>query len=61
MATRLKVTQIKSAIGRPAKQRIVLKGLGLSRPNKSVTVVDTEATRGMIRKVSHLVDVVPAE
>jgi large subunit ribosomal protein L30 len=51
----LKITQIHSYIGRPQKQRRVLKGLGLGRMNKSVLLKDTPEVRGMIRKVEHLV------
>jgi large subunit ribosomal protein L30 len=51
----LKITQIHSYIGRPEKQRKVLKGLGLGRLNKSVMLQDTPEVRGMIKKVEHLV------
>ena len=61
MALKLKVTQVRSGIGRPQGQRTTLKGLGLTRMNKSVVLNDTEAIRGMIRKVSHLVVVEPAD
>ncbi len=61
MALKLKVTQVKSGIGRPEKQKLTLKGLGLTKLNKSVVLTDTLAIRGMIRKVSHLVRVEPAE
>jgi large subunit ribosomal protein L30 len=61
MAIKLKVKQVKSGIGRPETQRVVLKGLGLTRINRTVTVNDTPAIRGMIRKVSHLVTVEPVE
>lgn len=61
MALKLKVTQVRSGIGRPQPQRLVLKGLGLRRINKCVEVQDTPAIRGMIRKVSHLVTVEPVE
>lgn len=54
---RLKVTLKRSLIGRTQRQRQTAKGLGLSRPNTSVIVEDTPSTRGMINKVSHLVDV----
>jgi large subunit ribosomal protein L30 len=53
----LKVTFTGSAIGRPPRQRQTLRGLGLTRSGKTVTVPDDEATRGMIRKVAHLVRV----
>ena len=61
MAIKLKVTQIRSGIGREQSQRLTLKGLGLTRLHKPVFVNDTLAIRGMIRKVSHLVEVEPAE
>jgi large subunit ribosomal protein L30 len=55
MAGKLKITLISSMIGRPEKHRKVLRGMGLTKRNKTVELVDTAATRGMIRKVSHLV------
>ncbi len=55
--TTLTVTQIKSPIGRQAKQRETLKGLGLNRINRTKTLEDTSAVRGMIDKVKHLVRV----
>ena len=61
MAISLKVTQVKSGISRPHKQKTILKGLGLRRIGKSVVLNDTPCIRGMIRKVSHLVTVEPAE
>ncbi len=53
----LKVRLIKSGIGKPLKQRKVLKGLNLNRLNKMVTLKDTREIRGMIEKVSHLVEI----
>jgi len=61
MAIKLKVTQVKSGIGRSATQRKTLEGLGLRGPHKSAVLQDTPAIRGMIRKVSHLVVVEPAD
>lgn len=61
MAIKLKVTQVRSAIGRPKKQRAVLKGLGLTRRGKSKVLADTPEIRGMILKVQHLVQVEPVE
>lgn len=57
MATKLKITQIRSGIGRLPNQRKVLKGLGLRGPHSSVTVDNTPSFRGMIKKVLHLVTV----
>ena len=61
MAIKLKVTQHKSGIGRTNKQQKTLAGLGLRGPHKVVVLQDTAAIRGMIRKVSHLVSVEPAD
>lgn len=55
MAGKLKITLVKSMIGRPEKQRQVLRGMGLTRLNKSVELQDTPAIRGMVYKVRHLV------
>ena len=55
MAGKLKVTLVKSMIGRPESTRQVLHGMGLNRLNKSVKLQDTPAIRGMIQKVCHLV------
>ena len=53
----LKVTLVRSVIGRPQKQREIVKGLGLGRVHSSVIVPDNAAMRGVIRKINHLVDV----
>ena len=57
MSKKLKVTQLKSLIGRPETQRRTLKGLGLRGPNTAVIVENTPSFRGMIKKVMHLVAV----
>jgi large subunit ribosomal protein L30 len=57
VAKKLKITQVRSYIGRPEKQRKVLRSLGLGRMNRSVLLVDTPEVRGMIGKVNHLVSV----
>ena len=61
MALKLRVTQVRSGIGYSERQKRTLKGLGLTRMQKTVTLNDTPAIRGMIRKVAHLVKVAPAE
>ena len=55
MAGTLKITLIKSMIGKPEKQRQVLRGMGLTRLNKTVELADTPAIRGMVSQVCHLV------
>ncbi len=54
---RIRVRQVRSAIGYDRRQRATLRGLGLRRVNHSVEVEDTPAVRGMIVKVAHLVAV----
>ena len=61
MAINLKITQVKSGIGRPDTQKRTLAGLGLRGPHKSVVLKDTESLRGMIRKVSHLITIEAAD
>lgn len=55
MAKVLKVTLVKSMIGRPENHRRVLRGMGLKRINQTVELQDTPAVRGMVQKVCHLV------
>jgi len=57
MAKILKITLRKSAIGFDKKQKQVVEGLGLRRLHHTVELPDTPATRGMILKVRHLVEV----
>jgi large subunit ribosomal protein L30 len=53
----VKVTQIRSPIGRPGDQRATLIGLGLNKMHKTSELEDTPSVRGMIDKVHHLVRV----
>lgn len=57
MTDKIKLTLVKSGIGKNKKIRETLKGLGLTKMNKSVELQNTPAIRGMIRKVSFLVKV----
>jgi large subunit ribosomal protein L30 len=54
----LKVRQVRSGVGRPRNQREVLRSLGLRRMWHMVERQDTPAVRGMIAKISHLVEIV---
>jgi large subunit ribosomal protein L30 len=56
-ATKLKVKQVRSLIGRAHPQHAVIKGLGLRGPGSEVTVANTPSFRGMVKKVIHLVTV----
>lgn len=55
MSAKLKVTLVRSMIGRPEKHRRVLRGMGLTRMHKTVVLEDTPAIRGMVHAVTHLV------
>lgn len=54
----LRVRQVRSGIGRPRTQREVLRSLGLRRIRHEVEREDTPAIRGMVAKISHLVEIV---
>jgi len=54
---KIKVTQIKSAIGSPKRQKMTLEALGLKKMHNPVEHEDTPQVLGMIRKVNHLVKV----
>jgi large subunit ribosomal protein L30 len=54
---KLKITQVRSAVDRPAKQRGTIRALGLKRIGSPVVHEDAPQIRGMIRVVEHLVDV----
>jgi large subunit ribosomal protein L30 len=53
----LRITQVRSKIGRPQGQRDTLRSLGLRRIRDSVVRPDRPEVRGMVRKVAHLVTV----
>lgn len=53
----LEVTWKHSTIGRTKVQKNTIKALGFSKLNQTLTKVDNPAIRGMIDKVSHLVEV----
>ena len=54
---RVKITLVKSTIGFNKEQAKTVQGMGLRRIGHSVELPDTDATRGMILKVRHLVTV----
>jgi large subunit ribosomal protein L30 len=54
---KIRVTQVRSAIGFDRRQRATLRGLGILRHQQSALVEDTPAVRGMIAKVIHLLKV----
>ena len=54
----IKIKLIKSGIGRINKHKLCIKGLGFKKLNQIVTVQDTPSIRGMINKISDMVEVV---
>ena len=58
MAKTIVVKHIGSPIRRPAVQRQTLIGLGLNKMNRTRELEDTPSVRGMVRKISHLVEII---
>ena len=54
---KVKITQVKSAIRRPADQKRTLIALGIKKLNKTREMEDSPTGMGMIRKVEHLLKV----
>ena len=54
---KVKITQVKSVIDRPKKQKATIQALGLKRMNQTVEKENTPVIQGMIKAVSHLVKV----
>lgn len=53
--SKIKITQVKSAIDRTNRQKATLKALGLKKVNQTVEHEDTPQIQGMVKKVEHLV------
>jgi len=49
---------IKSGIGRMKNHKLCIKGLGFKKLNQVVTVVDSPSNRGMINKISDMVEII---
>ena len=54
---KVKITQVKSLIDRPKRQKDTIKALGLKRMHQTVIHEATPQVMGMVAKVSHLVEV----
>jgi large subunit ribosomal protein L30 len=54
---KVEITQVRSVVGRPKRQRATMQALGLGKMHKSVVKGHTPQIEGMINKVSHLVSV----
>jgi len=57
MDKKLKITQIRSQIGRPAVQKRTIEALGIQKLNRPVEVIATPQILGMIDTVKHLLTV----
>ncbi|MCG8566245.1 MAG: 50S ribosomal protein L30 [Desulfobacterales bacterium] len=57
MADKLRITQIKSTIGRPAKHGRIVRSLGIKRMHQTVEHKNDPVILGQIKKVSHLLKV----
>ena len=57
MTNRVKVTQIKSSVGRLKNHKACIKGLGLRKIGHTVELEDTPLVRGMINKVIYMLKV----
>ncbi len=57
---KLNITLKRSPIGKPEKQRKIIRAMGLRRLHQTVTHNDTPSIRGMIHKTSHMIEVVEA-
>ena len=55
--TQLRITQVRSLSGRPAKHRATMEALGFRRHQQTIVKQDNPAIRGMLFQVRHLVDV----
>lgn len=58
MAKTIVVKQVGSPIRRPKDQRATLVGLGLNKMHKTRELEDTPSVRGMVNKISHLVEII---
>ncbi|MBI4844650.1 MAG: 50S ribosomal protein L30 [Nitrospirae bacterium] len=57
----LKITLIKSIIGKPEKQRRIVRALGFRKLYQTVTHKDEPSIRGMIHKISHMLEIVESK
>jgi len=58
MAKTIVVKQIGSPIRRPEDQKQTLIGLGLNKMHKTRELEDTPSIRGMVEKISHMVEII---
>lgn len=58
---KIKIRYARSVIGRPQRQKETIRSLGFKKLNQVLERPDTPAVRGMLAKVSHLVEIVEGE
>ena len=56
--TMIKIKLVKSPIGRNSNHKLCVKGLGFKKLNQIVEIQDTQSNKGMINKISDMIDVV---
>ena len=54
----IKIQYYKSTIGYSKKQKTIVRNLGITKLNQTVTRIDSPATRGIVKKVPHLLRIV---
>jgi len=54
---KIKIKLIKSGIGRIKNHKLCIKGLGFKKLNQTVSVIDTPSNRGMINKISDMLEI----
>ena len=55
---KIKIKQVRSAINRPKRQKLTMQALGFKRMNQILEKENTPQIAGMIKKVSHLIEIV---
>jgi len=53
----IKIKLVKSGIGRIKNHKLCIKGLGFKKLNQTVSVIDTPSNRGMINKISDMIEI----
>ena len=56
-AKTINIKLIKSGIGRMKRHKLCIKGLGFKKLNQTVTVIDTPSYRGLINKISDMIEI----
>mgnify|MGYP005682620135 FL=1 len=57
-AETITIKLVKSGIGRMKNHKLCIKGLGIKKLNQTVTVLDTPSNRGMIKKISDMLEII---